>query len=213
MIDGLGDDKQPGDDRKQITQLNNLAGGLGDKEEQVHFDPDFYDRLEKVQNKERNRYTGNDAGILAQLALERRWKKDRRKRKIFWWSILILALLIGAVGYALYTGFKTVRDQHVRMCAVSNGDGDYFATGQRVYDYSYYSLLGFQFTDTSKRSEKTQVNVNGQKMIVVGITGNEIKQVNIGQGEKGTQVLPAAEKYMFIIGDQVKMITYEGFCR
>lgn len=204
-----------GDPRQNQVSVTVVGKDDSTREEQVNFDPDFYNRLEKVQNKERERYTGNDAGILAQLALERRWKKDRKKRKVFWWSLILILLFVGVVGYGLYYNLQTVRDQHVRMCAVKQGEGKegYFVTGQRVYDYTYHTLFGYQLQNKAERVEKSQLNVTGQKMLVVELTGNDYQTVKIGQGEKGTQVLARADRYMFIIDDEVKMISYEGFCR
>lgn len=183
------------------------------KDEDFHLSDDFHKELNRLADSERQGYQGSDPGVLARLALEKRIKKAKRKRRIFWGVMVLIALLLGGLYYLATTYIKPIRDQHVRMCAISAGEGNYFATGQRVYDYSYYSLFGFQLVDSSTRTEKTSVNINGQKMIIVGITGKNYETVHVGQGEKGQQVIEAADQYVFVINDEVKMITYEGFCR
>lgn len=193
--------------------VHSTPGEDTQKGEELFLSDDFHKELNRLADSERQGYQGSDPGVLARLALEKRIKKAKRKRRLFWGMILLLAALLGGLYYLATTYIKPIRDQHVRMCAISAGEGNYFATGQRVYDYGYYSLFGFQIVDNSTRTEKTEVNINGQKMIVVGISGKDYKTVHVGQGEKGRQVLERAEQYVFVINDQVKMISYEGFCR
>lgn len=128
-----------------------------------------------------------DPGILAREKLLKNLERFQKRRKRFYSFLFVFILLLGAVGYWVYSQVETLYDRHYRTCSVKLEDQeDFFVTGQRMYDYSYKSLFSFRIMDNNDMHQKTHMDINGQAMTIIGLAQNGTAwwRLNIGQGEK-----------------------------
>ena len=159
-----------------------------------------------------------DPGSVARELLAKRAEVKRLKRRrlidrsIFWFVIIgIFAVL----GYFLYTlamsSYETGRYSDERQCKVVTEN--LTITGKRTYSYPYKSMFGFRVIDESKVSEQTVINVTGDKMAIIGLTGKRWWGYRIGQGERGIQILKPADHYTISTDKGLAVVTYKGFCQ
>lgn len=159
-----------------------------------------------------------DVGSMARELLERKAEVKRLKRKriidrcIFW---LVILSGVGVLGYFAYglalANYETGRYSDERQCKVVTDN--LTITGKRTYSYPYKSLFGFRLVDESKVSEQTVINVTGDKMSIIGLTGKRWWGYRISQGERGIQILKPADTYTISTDKGLAVVTYKGFCQ
>lgn len=158
-----------------------------------------------------------DAGARAREALAafNVLKVEHRRRFIrFWTGWLVFLLLVGGVLFGLWkilpeymiTGRYTV----VAECKVPFGDSE--LTGKRTYSYAYKSLFGYHLVDESTRLERTTLDINGNKLTILGQNGEKWWRQNISLGEKGIAILKHADTYWFVSDKNTALVPYSGFC-
>jgi len=125
--------------------------------------------------------------------------------------LFISVVVIGAGGYYVYaTSTKGYVTDH-RSCELDVGG--YTVTGERTYSYPYTDFLMWRNIDKTTVTEKTLIDVKGTAMTVVGITGEDSVVTSIGEGERGTAVIKAADTYVFMINKKVASKSYKTFCK
>ena len=159
-----------------------------------------------------------DPGALARELLNKRTEVQRLKRKrivdrcLFWLLVIAVLSIAGHFAYkAVMANYETGRYSDERQCKVVTDN--LTITGKRTYSYPYKSLFGFRLIDESKVSEQTVINVTGDKMAIIGLTGKRWWGYRIGQGERGIQILKPADHYTISTDKGLAVVTYKGFCQ
>ena len=159
-----------------------------------------------------------DAGSIAREALEtfqQLRKNQRRKRIKFWlgWMVFLLLLVgVGVGGWSVMPNYVVSgRYSVVSDCKVPFGDTE--LTGKRTYSYAYKSLFGYHLVDESTKLERTEMNVEGSKLTILGQEGGKWWRQNIGLGERGTVVLKPADLYWFITDKNTALVPHSGLCK
>lgn len=159
-----------------------------------------------------------DPGSLARELLARKAEVKRLKRKrifdrcLFWLLVIAVLSIAGHFAYkAVMANYETGRYSDERQCKVVTDN--LTITGKRTYSYPYKSLFGFRLIDESKVSEQTVINVTGDKMAIIGLTGKRWWGYRIGQGERGIQILKPADHYTISTDKGLAVVTYKGFCQ
>jgi hypothetical protein len=160
----------------------------------------------------------HDKGSLARMLLETRKENKRLKRNrliagVLW--RLLFAVIIGGLVYGAYlyvmSSITTGRYTDERSCKVSKGN--LTISGKRTFSYPYKTLFGFRLVDENKVLVDTVMNVNGDKITVVGLKGNKTYWQNkAGMGEKGIMILKDADIYLFQTDKELIVATSDGFC-
>jgi hypothetical protein len=132
--------------------------------------------------------------------------------------LLITLVLFGAVGGLGYYGYNEyttsgVRYVDYRPCKYEDEKTGITITGRRSYSYMQHSILGFQFRDTSKVDEQTQIDVNGSAITVVGLSKDSWYSLYVDTGEQGIQILKPAMSYVFTTQKKAAYVGYDSFCR
>lgn len=170
--------------------------------------PSFEDRVEAVHGKP-------DAGIKARAAVAGRKAAYAAKRTFMlmvYGCIFAGVLLAAAVGYYGYTTFTKGHLSDYRPCSADVGG--IAITGTRTFSYSYNELFGFRWFKPAETDEKTIINVTGNAMQIIGLTGTKHWWgVNIDTGERGQQILKPADSIVFIIGKKMNAVEYKSFCQ
>lgn len=157
-----------------------------------------------------------DAGVRARSAMAgRAAAAARAAKRILYKTIAIIlfisVVVIGAGGYYVYaTSTKGYVTDH-RSCELDVGG--YTVTGERTYSYPYTDFLMWRNIDKTTVTEKTLIDVKGTAMTIVGITGEESVVTPVGEGERGTAVIKAADTYVFMINKKVAAKSYKSFCK
>lgn len=159
-----------------------------------------------------------DVGSMARELLEKKAEVKRLKRKhlinrLVLWFVILGG--IGVLGYFVYglglANYETGRYSDERQCKVVTDN--LTITGKRTYSYPYKSLFGFRLIDESKVSEQTVINVTGDKMSIIGLTGKRWWGYRIGVGERGVQILKPADTYTISTDKGLAVVSYKGFCQ
>lgn len=128
--------------------------------------------------------------------------------------IVIFLLAAGGYGYYQWDKRLVATTTDTRSCSVKIGDGDNTITGTRSYTYKFTEFMGYQFRDTRKVDEKTQIAINGTPITIIAMSGKNYTPIHVGMGEKGVQIIPKADMYAFTLdGKQTTMVEYRAFCR
>lgn len=154
----------------------------------------------------------------ALMAYQEQLRQRKRKRIRFWTGWLVFLLLITGIIYGTWktlpeyvvTGRYTVTSE----CKASFDNGKGEITGKREYSYAYKSLLGYHLVDEGSALERTVINVNGDRLTVLGWdqkTGKTWRQ-NIGAGERGIAILKHADLYWFLSDKGMATVPYTAFC-
>lgn len=156
-----------------------------------------------------------DAGILAS---DRIRERSAAARVAFWvkttlWLVAGLVLACGtAFGAWAYEKRLTGYVTDERPCSFSVGKQE--ITGTRYYSYPFTEILGFRFIDTSVIDVKTELDVRGDSMLIVGHKGIDWWAVDVGVGEKGIQALKPADFYTFVVAkNQVGVVNDNALCK
>lgn len=166
---------------------------------------------ELVETSELNR----DAGAEARERLE----SKRKSRKVLWTVLTVLTLfLIAAVslaGYRVYLEYKKpgVRVTDYRTCKYVSEEHNFELTGKRKYSYMQKEFFGIQYRESKKVTESTEVDVRGTAMNIVGLSEGAWESVYVGEGERGIQILMAAELYIITIDKKTAVFNYADFCK
>lgn len=159
-----------------------------------------------------------DVGAMARELLERKAEVKRLKRKHFINRLVLWFVILGGIGVLGYfayglglANYETGRYSDERQCKVVTDN--LTITGKRTYSYPYKSFFGFRLIDESKVSEQTVINVAGDKMSIIGLTGKRWWGYRIGVGERGVQILKPADTYTISTDKGLAVVTYKGFCQ
>lgn len=159
-----------------------------------------------------------DAGSVAREALEafQRLRKNKRRKRIKFWAgwVVFMLLMAGVVfaGWSVMPNYVVAgRYSVVSDCKIPFGEGE--ITGKRTYSYAYKSLFGYHLVDESTRLEKTEINIDGNKLTILGQEGSKWWRQNIGLGERGTVALKPAELYWFVSDKNTALSPHSGLCK
>lgn len=157
-----------------------------------------------------------DAGVRARSAMAiRASAAAKAAKRILYKTIAIVLLLslvsIGGGGYYIYaTSTRGYVTDH-RACELEVGG--YMITGERTYSYPYVDFLMWRSIDKTSITEKTLIDVRGSAMTIVGIAGEDVSIINVGEGEKGTQLLKPADTYVFTVNKKVAAKSHKTLCK
>lgn len=157
----------------------------------------------------------SDKGAEAVDRMRARAQAAAKAKKVFKFTILIIVGLVLLVAAALgYYGYMTRVTGYLvdeRQCKWMVGDTE--LTGSRLYSYPYQEYFGYRFINTKVIDEKTKIDIAGNPIQVVGLSGDDFWVVNVGMGERGKQVLKHADNYIFTMGKNVAVAKYKTFCK
>lgn len=157
-----------------------------------------------------------DPGQEARVRLQNRAKKIKvTMARIYMGFTLMVFIALAAVVYYGYDQYKTsaVRYVDYRPCQYVNEKHGVEITGRREFSYMQHSILGIQIRDSKAIDEKTQIDVRGDAMTIVGMNGKEWWSVFVDMGERGIQMLNPAETYIVTTKGKAAVIDYAAFCR
>lgn len=222
----------------QLEESRRQADIYGSREALNHVDPATLppDSFPPEEHKP-------DAGTLAREKVERRSLAAKAGGVIRWtvmWCLFLAFVAIALIAwYGKYT-MVTGRLTDERMCSAKLSEED-AVTGRRTFNYSYREVFGLRIIDTKTITERTEVDIRGQAMTIVGLVGEEPIEdvamsnntiegkvqergakhptgalwwaVDIQMGEKGIQYLKHADTYTFVVDNKVAVVEYASFCR
>lgn len=157
-----------------------------------------------------------DPGAVARDRLKSRASKLKTavvRTYIVLTTLVLLAL--GGAGWYVYDAFTNSASRYVdyRPCSYVDEANGITITGRREFSYMQHSVLGMQFRMEGKVDEKTQIDVQGESMTVVGMTGSKWWATYIDVGERGIQILKPADVYVITTKKKAAIIDYSAFCR
>jgi len=159
---------------------------------------------------------GRDAGMLARnKVITRRQKVARVFKNIAWLMLLILMAGGTGVGYLVHLELAAAGERvtDTRPCLYVNEAMGVKISGKRDYSYMQRSFFGFEYRDAGAVDRRTELDVNGAEMHVVGFKDSGYWTAYIPMGERGIELLKPADNYVFTTGKHAVVITDEQFCR
>ena len=168
---------------------------------------DFRDMAKRVRR---------DPGAIARERIATRAQRFKTAM-IRTYLLITLVIFIGIGGVVKYGHMQYVesgsRYSDYRPCKYENEKHGVTITGRRSYSYMQHSVFGFQFRDTSKVDEQTQIDVAGDSITVVGLSPENWWTIYVGPGERGIQILKPAQTYVFTTDEKAAVVNYNDFCR
>lgn len=157
-----------------------------------------------------------DPGVVAREKLSIRAAAVKKAQAIWrFFKLTFVLTLLGVssvIGYNIYT-MPSVRATDMRPCLFRDEAKGIELTGTRYYSYKQYSLFGIQFRYGDSVEEKTELDVKGAEMTVLGVGNGNWWYTYITQGEQGIQKLGDASLYQFVIGKKAVAVDAKTFCR
>lgn len=158
-----------------------------------------------------------DPGATAREKVLTRGQKVKRAVVRTYILIITCAVLLvaGAAGYVYYEFTKPgKRMVDFRTCQFVDEKLGIEITGKREYSYLERSLFGVHFRLDKDIEEKTQIDIKGESITVVGINKdgswwNKFADV----GERGIMILNHADQYVFATKKKAPVVGYDQFCR
>lgn len=157
-----------------------------------------------------------DAGSLARAKVQARGAKV--KQVVVRTYVILTLLLLAAIGagiYYLYLEYSKPGKRVVdyRPCEYVDEKQNIRITGRREYSYMQKTLFGHDFRQSDNVMEKTQIDVVGNAMMIVGLGGEKWWGVHVGTGERGIQMLNDAHTYIITMDKKAAVIDYTQFCQ
>lgn len=158
-----------------------------------------------------------DAGIKAAERVRARKETVVKAARRFHMLVTLLLILaacgIAAYGDYLWRNKTTGYNVDERPCHAEIGKQE--VSGKRTYSYPYFEIMGFRFLDTSKVTERTQIDVRGTPFTVVGLKGEaQWKGYPVSSGERGILILDQADTYVFFYDEKsVGAVSYNTLCK
>lgn len=158
----------------------------------------------------------DDVTVKAQERLKARMQKVKRAaiRTYVTITVIIIALIASAVGYVYYEYTKpAIRKVDYRTCSFTDEKLGIEITGRRENSYLERSLFGVNFRLEKDIEQKTQIDIKGDSITVVGINKdgswwNKFADV----GERGIMILQPADQYVFATKKKAPVVGYDQFC-
>lgn len=157
-----------------------------------------------------------DPGAKAREKVLTRGQKVKRAVVRTYILIITCAVLAvaGAAGYVYYEFTKPgKRMVDYRTCSFVDEKLGIEITGRRENSYLERSLFGVNFRLEKDIEQKTQIDIKGDSITVVGINKdgswwNKFADV----GERGIMILQPADQYVFATKKKAPVVGYEQFC-
>lgn len=158
-----------------------------------------------------------DAGTLSRERLIKRTAAIKVAARRFWnmiagLTVLVVLVLAGALTYTL----KTLPATYVvdsRPCIIQNASKTLTISGQRSYAYFSSELFGIRFHRAADMTERTDIDVRGVGMLIVGQDPDAYWVKRVKDGVQGSKSLKRAATYTFVIGDDAIVVDYKKMCR
>lgn len=160
----------------------------------------------------------DDAGTLAKERLAKRVNNIKKAAVRTYMVIMTLVVLIigGVIGYLCweYSKIQPVRYTDYRPCSYVDERNGIEITGRREFSYMKHSFFGIEFRKEGEVSEKTQIDIKGDVITVVGLTSDGKWWGKFSDlGERGILMLNPADTYVITTKKAAAVIDYAGFCR
>lgn len=157
-----------------------------------------------------------DPGAKARERVLTRGQKVKRAVVRTYILLITCAVLLvaGAAGYVYYEFTKPgKRMVDYRTCSFVDEKLGIEITGRRENSYLERSLFGVNFRLEKDIEQKTQIDIKGDSITVVGINKdgswwNKFADV----GERGIMILQPADQYVFATKKKAPVVGYDQFC-
>lgn len=127
---------------------------------------------------------------------------------------LILLALIGA-GWFIYQEYQKPGklEPYYRDCSYTNKESGIEITGRREYFYSVKNIFGFHLRQKADMEDRTQIDVRGEPITVVGLSEGGWWTKHSGEGERGILMLKPADMYVITTKKTGFPVNYGDFCK
>ncbi|MNO12964.1 hypothetical protein D3C76_25840 [compost metagenome] len=161
-----------------------------------------------------------DPGVVAREKLETRSQKIKKAavRTYLILLTLLLATIGGLVYYVYHQTFEVPGKRMVdyRPCSYTDEKLGLEITGKREYSYLERSLFGVHYRLEKDIDERTEIDIKGDAITVVGLNPTADKKwwaKFADMGERGIMILDPADQYVFTLKKKAVVVNYDQFCR
>lgn len=199
---------------------NSSAGSVAHTDRGDMSISDIIDLRNGVPRGTTSRDLAIDPGIRARTRLETRGQKIKRAAvRTYLILLTLLVAVVGGLGYYIYHQTFEVPGKRLtdyRPCSYVDEKLGLEITGRREFSYLERSLFGVHYRLEKDISERTQIDIRGEAITAVGLTGDKAKPFwakFADMGERGIMILDPANQYVFTTKKKAVVIDYDQFCR
>lgn len=179
------------------------------------IDLDFVENILKDIGDDNTPNSNNDAAVKALAALTKVKQRNKIKRIKFWAGWLFFFMLLTGIIAGAYFWLQTkVVVGHYTIpheCKVVVGNVE--LTGKRYFTYGYKSILGYRLVNEQVVFEKTELDIRGEKMTILGSDKDKPWRKLIATGDRSTDKLKNSDTYWFVTDKAFTMITHKDLCK